>query len=402
MTAATSPGREALDAFADSLTPLTTPQLLQKGRELLKAKRLHEAAALYFTLINHDPHCMPGYLHLMRLLKKARRPDAVEQILRRGLTALPDEPLLWKALVNHALKNRSGGKARQGLQQLDRLEPGTSSTLGLHAQFELAQGHLQQALPLIRRAVEQRAATPPPAKDVDPSEPFDIEANTRTLWTTLAALHKAGVHAFPCFGTLLGLERDGHLMPHDKDMDLGLPHNEMNAAIVVMQEAGWTETPRTYPGINPRAFSRDGIVIDLFGFIHDAEANVAYTGIWMKGVPFHDNLVHRFAPIHLHTQRSEAGLYWQLQDPHAFLAAHYGPWQQLDTAFASFAEDRNATGMTPLREYFVWTRVLKDWNADKIPLLQRYLASMREWQPDDPLLPRLARHLDADTASEGT
>ena len=37
----------------------------------------------------------------------------------------------------------------------------------------------------------------------------------------LDALHEIGIEAFPAYGTLLGAVREGRLLGHDSDADLG-------------------------------------------------------------------------------------------------------------------------------------------------------------------------------------
>jgi hypothetical protein len=51
----------------------------------------------------------------------------------------------------------------------------------------------------------------------------------------LGALRKAGIEAFPAYGTLLGAVREGHLIGHDSDADLGYVSQHTHPADVVLE-----------------------------------------------------------------------------------------------------------------------------------------------------------------------
>ncbi len=51
----------------------------------------------------------------------------------------------------------------------------------------------------------------------------------------ITALGRAGVEAFPAYGTLLGAHRDGALIGHDSDADLGYVSSHTHPADVIRE-----------------------------------------------------------------------------------------------------------------------------------------------------------------------
>ncbi|MBX9836238.1 MAG: hypothetical protein K2X65_08690, partial [Burkholderiaceae bacterium] len=74
-------------------------------------------------------------------------------------------------------------------------------------------GQLPQALQYYRAALVWQCCAP--LRMVAPPPPpfFDSAAAEHRLWQVLVQLARAGVHAFATSGTLLGLVREGHLLP---------------------------------------------------------------------------------------------------------------------------------------------------------------------------------------------
>ena len=56
---------------------------------------------------------------------------------------------------------------------------------------------------------------------------FDVAISTENLMGTVKGLDDLGINYRLVFGTLLGIYRDGALIPHDTDVDLALPWYEL-------------------------------------------------------------------------------------------------------------------------------------------------------------------------------
>lgn len=61
---------------------------------------------------------------------------------------------------------------------------------------------------------------------------MDVQQARRALIALKSSLDELGVPFFLAFGTLLGIVRDGELLPHDKDMDVGLPWDTPRLALI--------------------------------------------------------------------------------------------------------------------------------------------------------------------------
>ncbi|MDY0185758.1 MAG: hypothetical protein RBR43_07775 [Desulfuromonadaceae bacterium] len=86
----------------------------------------------------------------------------------------------------------------------------------------------EEALKYYRQGLKAHLATIPKQLDADAPAPKPQKyMDVGLARTALLAFHKdmaaLKIPFFPCFGTLLGIVRDGELLPHDKDMDVGLP-----------------------------------------------------------------------------------------------------------------------------------------------------------------------------------
>jgi hypothetical protein len=92
----------------------------------------------------------------------------------------------------------------------------------------------------------------------------------------------------PCWlqdGTLLGLIRDGKLIPWDNDADMGCHEDNWNNEVSeLLQELGFTVENRK--GIGPR-YTRDKNAIDIF--LHRTEPN----GVWSWSA-FRGRIEYRF------------------------------------------------------------------------------------------------------------
>lgn len=164
--------------------------------------------------------------------------------------------------------------------------------------------------------------------------------------TALLAL-KSGLEAehvpfFLAYGTLLGIVRDGDLLPYDKDMDVGLPWDVSRETLVraLTVKHGFSRIGRHTPEKdtwNVDLIHREtGISIDLFFFKPDGDALLS--GFHHLPVP----LLWRFG--HFTTRPLEfLGHTWQVPDPpERFFQEIYGPdWQTPDPYFDTVISGRN-------------------------------------------------------------
>jgi SAM-dependent methyltransferase len=165
----------------------------------------------------------------------------------------------------------------------------------------------------------------------------DVEPLLDAVAQVLAALREAGVEPFLAYGTLLGAVREGGLIGHDSDADLGYVSRYDHPADVVAESfrlqrhlvaRGLSVT--RYSGLAFRVNLRegDGVMrgLDVFGgFMRDGHLYL----MGEVGTPFREEWVWPLTTVTLEGRRYPAPA-----APEHLLAATYGPsWRTPDPAF---------------------------------------------------------------------
>jgi hypothetical protein len=153
----------------------------------------------------------------------------------------------------------------------------------------------------------------------------------------LQALRKAGIEAFPAYGTLLGAVRGGKLIGHDSDADLGYVSEHTHPVDVVREsfriqrrlaEMGYRITRYSGAAFKVDVTEADGSVrgLDVFGgFLHDG--NLILMG--EIRTPFEREWIFPLGTTTLEGRTLPAPA-----DTDRFLTATYGPsWRVPDPAF---------------------------------------------------------------------
>lgn len=242
-------------------------------------------------------------------------------------------------------------------------------------------------------------APPPPA--------FDRAAVEQRLWQVLAQLAGGGVHAFATAGTLLGLVREGHLLPFDKDLDIGLPFAEMQAAIALLLNSGWRRTAAPQGMVNPVMLDDgQGLSLDLCGYVTEEASGAVLGGFWLQDVPSDWQRVTQFPVLHLHRQHLPSGTVWTVTDSEAWLAALYGPdWRIPDPDFDTVISAHNLRGFAVLTQCYAFSRIYETWLQGRLHKAAALTRQSLRHLPDDALLLQVQQHLAArqvhDTACAG-
>jgi SAM-dependent methyltransferase len=219
-----------------------------------------------------------------------------------------------------------------------------------------------------------------------------VEPLLDSLEAVLAALHQAGVEAFPAYGTLLGAVRDGALIGHDSDADIGyvsrctVPVDVARESYRLerrLSEMGYAITRYSGAGFKVLVEESDGSIrgLDVFGgFISDGHLIV----MGEIRVPFEEGWV-----FPLGTTTLEGRVLPAPANTDAFLTATYGPsWRVPDPAFVFTTPDSTKDR---LDDWFRGTRVNRaDWD-------RRYQGKRRE-EPQrwaDPLAKMLLEQEEA-------
>lgn len=160
--------------------------------------------------------------------------------------------------------------------------------------------------------------------------PWDEAAVTQALWLVLAQLKRAGCCVFPFAGTLLGLERDGRLLPNDKDVDLAVWLEDFQLTCRTLEAIGFARATNSPPFGNVATFVllQPHMSVDLFGLRREPELARLVGGGWLYGrPPSHQRITH-YPWFELASRTGPAGDVWWPDSPATLLTALYGDWRK--------------------------------------------------------------------------
>lgn len=191
----------------------------------------------------------------------------------RGQAAVVQEMRIQ--LANLALKSRNGNLALEAAKSAlaHESEPLPERRFAV-AKACMMTGDLAQAVALTDDLLRELAENPPVHEQDHEHHSFNVASAEDTLLTVNHCLRTAGLRPFLMSGTLLGFARDGALLPHDKDIDLGLLGWEDQFTVAqALIEAGHFELDLAQlTGHNRFVISardlRNGMAVDFF-FFHD-------------------------------------------------------------------------------------------------------------------------------------
>lgn len=334
--------------------------------------------------------------------------DAMQHAVNRrtlGVLSVRDEVVLesdaaFLARRGVALEAQQRyGEAEATYQEALKHDPRQLTAWAGCGLIALVRGDLDEAVNAYRQALSLWCERPLPQQQEPVRTGFNRALYQTQLWQALAALARAGLHGFATAGTLLGLTRDGQLLPHDKDLDIGLPLEELNRAVEALAPLRWVGTSSPLNVVNMRGLRhRDsGLTLDLCGFAHDEANGRLIGGFWLAGQPWNRQRVTEYpGPLRLRQTASPAGTVWALEDPHVWLRALYGDdWRTPDPDFDTTLAAHNLRAFSVLVQVYAYQRT-HDLLTDG--RLRKALANLRHClrhRPDDELLQRLMRHIEA-------
>lgn len=335
----------------------------EMGKWLVAGKRTAEGVSYYEKSLDLNPDFVPALIELGQEHVKKNDFDSAQPLLERALALQAEHP----------------------------------AANIVYGTFLQKQGRLPEAVEYLRNALEFKLRTPHKAGQPRERRPAFNKAETeRLMWRTLSELAKAGVHAFASYGTLLGLVRDGSLLPHDKDIDFGLPHCEMERASRCLESNGWIESQNKFL-TNPRAFFNPakGVSLDLSGFVVDEVTGETFSGFWLNNVPTEWQRHTRYIDIHLEKNESPEGEpIWALCDPEAWLVTIYGEdWEIPDTDFDTVIAAKNLCDFSLLTQTYAFARIYSQWEKGQIRKALALTRHTRQHLPSDVLMQTLENHL---------
>jgi tetratricopeptide (TPR) repeat protein len=342
------------------------------GEQLGKHGRAEASVKHYEKALELDPDMLMVQVNLAQAYSQQNRFNDAEPLINKALNAAPSNPSVYMA---YGVMQQRRGKLPESVE------------------------HFRKALRL--KLEQPEVATKDSVKKTPTKkkrEDFNKPETEELLWDTLNQLAKANVHAFAIYGTSLGLVREGGLISFDKDIDVGLPHTEMERAIRCLENNGWVEVPNQFL-TNPRSMvhSVKKVTVDLSGFVVDEKSNTVFTGLWLKeDVPHEWNANTYYPPLTLKKDVTPGGEpIWSLTDPKAWLVAVYGEnWKVPDPAFDTVVQTNNYIRFSLLAQCYAFSRIYNKWQEGQITKAFAMVKSSLVHLPGDSLLEEIQSRLD--------
>lgn len=261
-----------------------------------------------------------------------------------------------------ALKARLGDLACQAAQDAFAHDAGVERRFTLAKAHVLA-GHLPIAVSHMHELLLHTLSDQfTPETSVDTVQPysFDVLAAEETLVAVNRLLRAKGLKPFLMSGTLLGYARHGGLLPHDKDVDLGLigwEHQFIVAEALV--EAGYFRLDLAQlSGHNRFLMSahdmRNGMVVDFFLF-HDKGDHL------LHGIDFDMGFTQnfRFSKFGLQEVNFLDERFYVPGDIDINLTENYGDWRTPATSYVVTVESPALCDTPESRTLLVYLEILK-------------------------------------------
>ena len=286
---------------------------------------------------------------ILSLLRSGQTQQAWQQ-LQDALRHHPRSPALHRLhgfLLEHAGQLPA---ALNAYRQALHLAPGDGPSHAALGAFLFRQAELPAAFSHYRAALQanDRGQTTISPENRGLS-PVSVSPSEQHLWPLLAALAAAGIQAFPGSGTLLGLVRDGTLIPGDKDIDFHLPFAQLPRAAEYLHSNGWQRIPLLRGQINAQSWrSPAGLTLDLNALLPQADGSLL-GGYWLQHPAHPWNRLLDYPSLELIRRNGPHGPYWWPREPERLLRARYGPdWMTPDPHFDSVVAAHNLRGFSLL------------------------------------------------------
>ena len=227
--------------------------------------------------------------------------------------------------------------------------------------------------------------------------PWDEARVTQALWLVLAQMKRAGCGVFPFAGTLLGLERDGRLLPDDMDADLAVWLEDFSLACRTLEAIGFQRASNAPPFGNVATFvlQQPRLSVDMFGIRREPEQQRLVGGAWLYGKPpSHQRIVH-YPWFELAPREGPAGEVWWPQPADTLLTALYGDWRTPQPDWDSLVSCRGLQGTNLQWRCWAFKRLADRWRSGDVQRTRRLLEQILARAPGDPQLLAWRGVLDA-------
>lgn len=210
------------------------------------------------------------------------------------------------------------------------------------SEFEPAMTHARVLLgAILDKAMQPTPSNDQAATDASPAKKhvFDVDVASESLKTVNRVLRERGLQPFMMSGVLLGYLREGQLLPHDKDLDLGLIgwEHQFEVAQALLSAGHYHVSWRYLRGAQTFLIDavdlKYGVAIDFF-FFHPKADHLLHGIDYKYG--FTQNL--RFSPFELTEVDFLGERFWIPDNADQNLTENYGDWRTPQSSYVVTVE----------------------------------------------------------------
>lgn len=370
------------------------------GRVYEQQGWLADAQGALQRAVQWAPRMADGWLGLGTVAVRNNDYVVARRAFKRLVALAPQDVRGWQGWSAAALKLGQLAEAQQALQHARQRGLADEPWHRQRALLLWCANDLPAAVDAFRDALQARLAQTQPVVQPRPPAHFPPGVDVaQVFWTVLRVLYDAGVHAMPFAGTLLGWEREGALLPFDKDLDIALPEDELDAAARCLQTHGWARIVQVPALHNPVSFmhAASGITVDVIALRADGDGWLS--GTWQADISWAWQRVTRYPRFGWVRRPSPLGPVRWPDPPQAVLEAVYGDWRTPDPDFDSIVAARNLLGYGALTQCYLFSRILQRWGFGQYAKALANVRAGLRWLPDDALLHALHARLQATCAA---
>lgn len=317
------------------------------GNVLSSLGQLNSAANCFRHILAIKPDSGSAHIILGDILQDLDQLEESASHFQRGLEIEPQVAGPHNNFGNVLRRLRQPENAIKSYRNALAINPSYSDAhcnlgvaLGDIGKFDESLQHISHAISLLwtQFCVQASAVPKRPFERYKPIPPMIVSNACETLDVLRSSLDTAGIPWCLYAGSLLGIIRDGNLLPYDKDMDIALPafvdHQQIIHALT--GKGDFRRIPKAgIPGESKDVYSMSfmhvahSTTVDLF-FLHPDDKDHYVAGIDKAG----QAILAKFRRFDfaLHPWR---GTLWPVPaSPEKYLEDTYGPtWSQADRGF---------------------------------------------------------------------
>lgn len=308
-----------------------------------------------------------------------------ELIIKKSLELFP-ETLMWKLYavsykinISH-LYNISHEEIKNNLDYLAKRVNNIDELFLLATSYYMS-GYFDLAMYYFNKVFEGIQSKQNIEKN---KEYFNINECYDSMISIIQILRDNGYQPFLAFGTLLGLIREGKILEHDKDADLGIfvsGYDEVYKIVSTLCKfehftaPGIIKNTKDNNSLNIAIFDhKRGVSVDLFFFYKSSSDESYYSGIGTKC----GNLLWEFSEFHLIKKEINNYHFDIPMNFEVHLSELYGDWGKTVKVWDSLVNCPNLSNTSKKAIYFFGLqRLYKAINESKYNKIKNYYQTLK-------------------------